>query len=193
MLLEELPATFTTKRALAAGVHPRDLYRWRDEGAIVELSRGVFRRVDAPEASLPDLLAVAHRVPDAIVCCVTAAAIHELSDELVSSIQIAVASRKRPPRIGYPPTTVLRFEESTFELGLSEVEAAPAEFVRIYDPARTVVDLMRLRHRFGEPLAHQALHRYLSARGRPRIVLEYARQLGVYGPVKAALDVAAAR
>lgn len=79
---QELPDTFTTATALARGVHPRVLYALRDSGDVVELSRGVFRRADAPLASEPDLLAVAYRSPVAIVCCRSAAAVHELSDEL---------------------------------------------------------------------------------------------------------------
>lgn len=87
-----------------------------------------------------------------------------------------------------------RFEESTFELGLSSFEAAPGEEVRIYDPARTVVDLMRFRRRFGEPIAHASLNRYLSSPGsRPALLLDYAVALGVAGPVRTALDIASAR
>jgi hypothetical protein len=42
-----LPVTFTAGEAHQAGVHSRELYRWRDGGDLVELSRGVFRRADA--------------------------------------------------------------------------------------------------------------------------------------------------
>jgi hypothetical protein len=59
---------------------------------------------------------------------------------------------------------VFRFEPSTFELGLTRLEAALGEYVRIYDPARTVVDLMRLRHRVGQPTALAPLQRYLRRR-----------------------------
>ena len=79
---ESLPATFTTETSRARGVNPRDLYAWRDGGQIIELSRGVFRRADAPPASYPDMIAVAHRAPRAIVCCVAAPAIHELTADL---------------------------------------------------------------------------------------------------------------
>jgi predicted transcriptional regulator of viral defense system len=189
----ELPNTFTARTARSVGVHPRDLYAWRDDGRIVELSRGVFRRADAPEASYPDFLAVAHRSPQAIVCCVSAAAVHDLTDELPVAVQVAVPARSRAPRIDYPPTTAFRFDDDTFELGLSRIEAAPGETVRIYDPARTAVDLMRLRHRLGEALAHAALHRYLRHRGaKPALLLEYADALGVYGPLRSALDIASA-
>ncbi|HMR48591.1 MAG TPA: hypothetical protein PKA68_04960 [Arachnia sp.] len=175
-------------------MHPRDLYAWRNDGQIVELSRGVFRRADAPPASYPDLIAVAHRAPRAIVCCVSAAEIHDLTDEMAPSVQIAVPKRSHAPTIAYPPATVFRFEEATFELGLTWFEAGPGELVRIYDAARTVVDLMRLRGRLGEPIAHAALHRYLGIRGaRPALLLEYAERLGAFGPVRTALDVASAR
>jgi len=191
---ETLPPTFKTEGARSQGVHPRDLYAWRDAGIVVELSRGVFRRADAPLASYPDALAVAFRVPRAIVCCVSAAAVHELTDEMPAAVQIAVPKRSHTPVIHYPPVTVFRFDESTFELGVSSFDAGPGEPVRIYDAARTVVDLMRFRRRFGEPIAHAALHRYLAAgEARPALLLDYAQALGALGPMRAALDVASAR
>jgi hypothetical protein len=192
-LQPELPCTFTTATARGLGIHNRDLYRWRDEGRIVELSRGVFRRADAPAASYPDLLAVAHRVPRAVVCCVSAAAVHDLTDELPGTVQIAVPKGSATPRIEYPPATSFQFEGRTFDLGLSRIEAAPGEWVRIYSPTRTVVDLMRLRGRLGEPLAYSALHRYLRSRAaKPGLLLDFASKLEVYGPVRRALDVASA-
>ena len=95
---ESLPSTFTTETSRAHGVHPRDLYAWRDGGQIIELSRGVFRRADAPPASYPDMIAVAHRAPRAIVCCVSAAAIHELTDEMPASDGCRVCRAHRTPR-----------------------------------------------------------------------------------------------
>lgn len=193
-LHDALPSTFTTKTARTLGVHPRDLYRWRDDGQLLELTHGVFHRADAPLPSYPDILAVAYRAPRAIVCCVSAAAIHELTDQLPHAVQIAVPKRGHVPVIDHPPVQVLRFEDRTFELGKSTVRVAPDDVARIYDPARTVVDLMRLRHRFGEGLAHIALSRYLDTPGaRPAVLLEYARALNVFGPVRMALDVLSAR
>lgn len=186
----DLPPTFTTAEARRAGMHPRDLYRARDDGVIVELSRGVFRRADAPQPSYPDLLAVAHRAPGAVVCLLSAAAVHDLTDEQPLAVQIAVPRRSWRPRIEYPPVEVFQFDAPTFDLGLNSVEAAPGELVQVYSPARTVVDLMRLRHRIGEPVALAALRRYLASPGtRPGQVLEFARALDVLGPVRSAVDV----
>lgn len=186
---EALPDTFTTRQASRAGLHFRDLYGARDEGELVELSRGVFRKADAPVPTWPDLLAVSVRAPQAVVCCVSAAEVHDLTDEIPRQIQIAVPRGRRPPRIDFPPTEVFRFGAVNFDLGLSEVEAAPGEHVRIYNAERTVVDLMRLRGSLGEPLALSALRRYLLRRGsRPGQVLVLAREFNVFGAVRAAVD-----
>jgi predicted transcriptional regulator of viral defense system len=188
-----LPATFTTRTALALGVHPRELYRWRDAGDIYEITRGVFRRADQPAPSLPDLLAVSYRVPAGIVCCVSALATHDLTDDLPPAVQIAVPRSARPPRIETPPTEIFRFDVPTFSLGLTGIEAAPGESVRIYAAERTIVDLVRLRSRFGDALAYAALQRYMRRRqARPGVILDIARALDVLGPVRLALDVASA-
>jgi predicted transcriptional regulator of viral defense system len=150
----------------------------------------VFRRADAPEATYPELLAVYHRAPAAVVCLVSAAAVHDLTDEIPRAVQIAVPRGTRPPRISYPPVQVHHFDAVTFDLDMDAVDAAPGEPVRVYSPARTVVDLMRLRHRIGAPLALVALRRYLSSPGsHPGHLLDLARALDVLGPVRSAVDV----
>jgi predicted transcriptional regulator of viral defense system len=96
--IKNLPPTFATETALAAGISPRDLYGARDTGEILELSCGVYRRADAPAASFPDLLAVAYRNSTAIVCLLSAAAVHDLTDEIPPAVQIAVPRSSHPPR-----------------------------------------------------------------------------------------------
>jgi predicted transcriptional regulator of viral defense system len=165
----------------------------RDDDELVELSRGVFRSADAPAATFPDLLAVAYRAPIGVICAVSAAAAHNLTDELPPRVQVAVPRGRHRPRIAYPPVQVLNFEVATFELGLSQLEAAPGEQIRIYNPARTVADLMRLRHHLGDDVALTVLRRYLHTQGAvPATLLEYARALDIFGPVQAAVAVALA-
>lgn len=118
---------------------------------------------------------------------------HDLTDQIPTSVQMAVPRSHRPPRITYPPAEVFRFADDTFELGMSVTEAAQGEDVRIYNPVRAVVDLMRLRHRLGEPLALGSLRRYLRRRdARPDELISLARTFDVLGPVRRAIDVASA-
>jgi hypothetical protein len=101
------------------------------------------RRVDAPEPSWPGLLAVNYRAPGAVVCLLSAAVVHELTDEL----PVAVPRGAWRPKIEFPPVEVFSWARDTFDLGLESVAAAPGQPVPVYSPARTVVDLWRLRHR----------------------------------------------
>jgi hypothetical protein len=191
--LAGLPSTFTTGQARAAGLHPRDLYAAREGGGLIELSRGVFRRADAPAAAHPDLLAVSLRAPRAVVCLLSAAAVHDLTDEIPMAVQIAVPRRTWPPKLDHPPVEVFVWDPATFELGLDSVEVAPGERARIYSPGRTAVDLMRMRNKLGESVAHIALRRYLGRRdARIAELFAYAKALDVLGPVRAVVDVLAA-
>lgn len=188
--LAVLPPTFTARAAIRAGLSRSALQRLKNRGLVVELTRGVYRAADAPETAHQDLLAVSVHVPRAVVCAVSALALHELTDEIPSAVQFAVPRSRNLPRLRYPPTEFLRFDVATFDLGRMDFRVAPDESVSVYGPARSVVDVMRLRHRFGEALALQALRRYLARSGsRPGELVSYARQLRVEGPVARAVDV----
>ncbi|HEX4702216.1 MAG TPA: hypothetical protein VH352_08835 [Pseudonocardiaceae bacterium] len=187
--LAALPATFTTGEAERAGVWRRELYRLRGVGGLLELSRGVYRKADAPETAYLDLLAVTRRAPRAVVCLVSALSVHDLTDEIPAVVQIAVPRGTYRPRIDYPPTEVSEFDVDTFELGRAHLEVSPGEAVPIYGPARTVVDAMRLRTRIGPQLALRGLRLYLARHdARPTELLAYARALDVEGPIRRAVE-----
>ena len=188
--LDALPPTFTAAQARAAGIASRDLYRMRDDGVLIDLSRGVFRKADAPESAYLDLLAVAARVPGAVVCGESALALHDLIDDVPAAVHIAVPRGKHTPAIAFPPTVVSRYDAATFDLGVERFEAAPGETVAVYSAARSVVDAMRQRHRLGETLALHALGRYLRSGGARDVValLDLARALGVESAVRSATE-----
>jgi len=95
-----------------------------------------------------------------------------------------------PPKIDYPPVEVSRFDVETFALGAEPFEVAEGEHVSVYDAARSVVDVMRLRHRLGDTIAYAALRAYLADRGSPAQLSRYAAALGMAGPIRQALQVA---
>lgn len=188
--LAQLPPTFSTRQARDAGVTARDLYRLRDQGVLWELSRGVFRAAEAAETAHLDLLAVAVRTPAGVVCLESALALHDLIDDIPFAVHLAIPRGARPPKIVYPRVVVHKFDKETLELGVAPFEAAPGEYVRVYEPARSVIDAMRLRHLVGDSLALHALGRYLRRTGQAGVpaLLDLARMLGVVGPVRSAVE-----
>ncbi|WP_433219448.1 type IV toxin-antitoxin system AbiEi family antitoxin domain-containing protein [Microtetraspora malaysiensis] len=188
--LDRLGPTFTAARAREGGIGSNALARLRESGLIWELSRGVYRKSDAPLTMHVDLLAACTRVPHGVLCLETALTVHDLTDELPGEVNLAVPRGGPLPRITYPPVRVHRFAGATFEEGLEIREVAPGEHVRIYSPARSVVDCMRLRHRVGDEVALRALRFSLRRRGTTSgELLRFARVLDVEGPVKQAIQV----
>ncbi|MCC5574283.1 type IV toxin-antitoxin system AbiEi family antitoxin domain-containing protein [Microtetraspora sp. AC03309] len=187
---DRLGPTFTTGEARRAGLSSRAMARLLQHDAIHELSRGVYRRADAAESVFLDLIAVAARVPRGIFCLETALSVHELTDEIPAVVNVAVPRNAGLPRVAYPPVIAHRFNIASFEEGLELREVAPGEHIRIYSPARSVVDCMRLRHRVGDEVALRALRSYLRRRGTTsRELMRFARLLDVEGPIGQAIEV----
>ncbi|MCX5187411.1 hypothetical protein [Streptomyces sp. NBC_00268] len=188
--LAGLSRTFTTAQARQALLSPRDLVHLVTEAQIDELSRGVYRRADAPETAHADLLAVCARAPRAVVCGESALALHELIDDIPAAVHIAVPRGTRRPTISYPPTVVAQYAAKTFDLGIERFEAAPGETIPMYNAARSVVDAMRHRSRIGETLALSALGRYLRRSGRGGVgELQYiARELDALSVVRPVVE-----
>ncbi|MFI4978263.1 MAG: type IV toxin-antitoxin system AbiEi family antitoxin domain-containing protein [Solirubrobacterales bacterium] len=172
--------TVTSAELIAGGARWEDLYRLRDEGALIELARGIYRVADAPATAHLDLVAVCRRAPDGMICLNSAASFWDLTDEMPDVVHVAIARGRHRPKITYPPTRVHVFATDTFALGRIRQELESAETIAVSSKERTVVDLLRLRSRVGRDMAFSALRRYLQSRdAKPGELLALARQLRV--------------
>jgi predicted transcriptional regulator of viral defense system len=170
----------STSELIEGGARWEDLYRLRDEGALIELSRGIYRVADAPATAHLDLVAVCRRAPEGMICLNSAASFWDLTDEMPDSVHVAVARGRHRPNIAYPPTRVHVFAADTFALGRAQQTLESAETIVVSSKERTVVDLLRLRSRVGRDVALSALRRYLQGRdAKPGELLALARQLRV--------------
>ncbi|MGH3481372.1 MAG: type IV toxin-antitoxin system AbiEi family antitoxin domain-containing protein [Nocardioidaceae bacterium] len=187
--LRGLGPVFRSKDAVAAGVSWRDLYQLRDEGEVLELSRGLYQLAEAAGAGNVDFVAVCARAPHGMICLNSALAHWDLSDEIPPEVHLAVPEGSHRPTIDHPPTKVHVFRAPAFDLGRVEIKEERGERFWISDRERTVVDAFRLRHLIGEDMAHAALRRYLRDRPKPARLAEMARELRVWTPVASALRV----
>ena len=174
-LFAEHNGTLRTKQALALGIHPRTLYRLRDEGRIEMVSHGVYRLSSLAPLSNPDLVTVALRVPRAVVCLVSALDYHGLTAEIPRQVQIALPRSTHTPTIDYPPIRVFRFTGEALTAGIVDVDIDGVN-VRLYDASKTVVDCFRFRNKLGMEVVLDALSRWRDRRiGKPADLLHYAR------------------
>jgi predicted transcriptional regulator of viral defense system len=184
-----LPSVFTYSRARAAGVSAERLYAYRNQGVLEQIGRGLYRWADSPEID-QDLLEVAYRVPRGTLCLVTALARHGLTDIIPDRIDIAIPRGSRIPALR-PAIKVHVFAEKTFGLGREEVDITDGFAVGLYSAERSLVDVIRLRHREGADVAWEALRRWLRRRSaKPATLIEMAKRFhGAERAVRNALEV----
>lgn len=164
-----------TSEAIAAGIHPRELYGMRDRKEIEQVGRGVFRLSSLPPMSDPDIVIVAKRVPSAVICLLSALAIHELTTQIPHSVQIALPPGAHSPRIEHPPLEVFRFSPQVLGAGIQD-HLVDGVSVRVFCAEKTLADLFKFRNRIGLDVAIEALRKYSGKRRKKwDLVLDFAR------------------
>ena len=155
-IFEEHGGMLRTSKALALGVHPRTLYALYAAGRLQRVSRGLYRLADLPALGNPDLATVAARIPQGIICLISALAFHEITTQIPHQVDIAVPRGTKQPRLEFPPTRIFRFSEPMFRAGVEthRVDDVP---VRVYGAAKTVADCFKFRNKIGLEVALEAL------------------------------------
>ena len=161
--------------ALEAGISRYTLYSLRDKGVIEQVSRGIYRLVELPLLSNPDLATIALRCPRAVICLVSALHYHEITTQIPHRVSIAIPRKSRQPSLDYPPITVHRFSPESYEVGIGEhlIDDIP---VKIYGPEKTLADCFKFREKIGMDVILEALKRYSQGKKiKIDLLLEYAR------------------
>lgn len=148
-----------TSQALKHGIHPRTLYEMRDAGIIEKLSRGLYRLSELPPLENPDLISVALRVPQSVLCLISALAFHEITTQIPHEIYIAVERGTKTPRVDYPPVRIFHFTTEMFIQGI-ETYARDNITVRVYSPEKTIADCFKYRNKIGLETAIESLKLY---------------------------------
>lgn len=147
----------------ALGLTFRDLSRLVEDGEVERVAKGLYRLKSAEPTQHHTLAAVCARVPQAIVCLLSALRVHEIGTQLPRDVWIAIPHKARAPRVPEFPIRVVRFSGPSLRYGIQEIriESVPA---RVTSPARTVVDCFRFRRLVGRDAAQEALRETLRER-----------------------------
>lgn len=164
-----------TSQALKLGIHPRVLYQMREAKIIEPLSRGLFHLAAMPPLAKPDLAAVALKIPQGVLCLISALAFHEITTQIPHEVSLALRKGSEKPRLDYPPTRFFWLSNAAFNAGIEtyKVDGTP---IRVYGPEKTVADCFKFRNRIGLDVALEALKICLERkRSKPDTFLKYAR------------------
>ncbi|CDX35025.1 conserved hypothetical protein [Mesorhizobium sp. SOD10] len=170
------------------GINPATLARLVDEGILQRPSRGLYERAGAAVDVAHSLAEIATRVPKGVICLVSALQFHEITLQLPRSVWIAIGSKDRKPTINYPPIRVARFGEKALTIGVKTytIDSVP---VRIFDPAKSIVDCFRFRNAVGLDVAMEALRMgWRSRKAKPDDIARYAQALRIWSVVRPYLE-----
>ncbi len=161
--------------ALRLGMNRKTLYGMRDSGVIEPVTRGLYRLASLAPFAHPDLVTVASRVPQGVLCLVSALSFHDLTNQVPHAIDVALERGTRKPRLDYPPTRFFWFSGPAFHQGI-ETHMLDHVPVRIYDPEKTLTDCFRYRNQLGVDVALEALRAWRDRRRKKLdVLLKYAR------------------
>ncbi len=164
-----------TGEALDLGIHRRTLYALRDGGLLEQLSRGLYRLADMPPLSDPDLVTVARKIPDGVICLISALHYHDITTQIPHSVAVAVRRGKEPPRLKYPPTKIYPFSGHAFTEGIQTHEIDET-LIRVYNPEKTIADCFKYRNKIGMDTVLEAVELYRSRyKTKPRELIRFGK------------------
>ena len=174
-LILEQGGMIKTSESIKMGIHPRTLYLLRDTGEVEEISRGLYRLSSMDPISNPDFFIVASRLPQAVICLISALVHYELTTQIPHAVFIALAKGAETPRMDYPPVSVHRFSKESFNTGIEAYEMDGVS-VRIYGPEKTLADCFKFRNKIGMDVVLEAL-KFYKKRRRIKLdeLLKYAK------------------
>ena len=165
----------STAEAIRLGIQPRTLYQMRDAGLLVKESRGIYRLVDSPAWSNPDLALVALRIPKGVICLISALHFHGLTTQIPHRVDVALLQSSEKPRLQYPPTRYVWLSPKSFFTGVEQHDLDGVQ-MHIYGIAKTIADCFKFRNKIGMDVALEALREGLrSRRCSVDEILDFAR------------------
>jgi predicted transcriptional regulator of viral defense system len=158
-LFKQHDGMLKTARAIRLGIHPRTLYRLRDEGEIEPVVKGLFRLKDLPPFGNPDLVTVSLAIPKGVICLVSALSFHGVGTQIPHEVNVALLRGSSQPRLEYPPIHLYWFAGEAFTEGVAEHSIDNMQ-VRVYGIEKTIADCFKYRNRIGLDVCLEALKDY---------------------------------
>jgi len=147
-------------------VRPRDverlgldrihIYRLHEEGRLKRTARGVYTLPDWDPAEYRTFAEACSRVPNGVVCLLSALRFHGLTTQAPHELWMAIDRAAWKPTVPDLPIRFVRFSGQAFRAGIGE-HMVSGVTVRVYGPAKTVADCFKYRNKIGLDVALEAL------------------------------------
>ncbi len=146
------------------------------------LKKGVLRRIARGSYVLSDyipeqesFLEISAAVPHGVICLLSALQFHEITTQMPLVAWVAVKRGTHVPKSCRIPLRIVKLSGPAFSEGVDE-HKSDGLVIRVYSPAKTVVDCFKFRNRLGLQVAREALIDSISQKKTTRDeIWHYAR------------------
>jgi predicted transcriptional regulator of viral defense system len=142
------------------GLHHESLRRLCKNGVLIKTGRGLYELADADVTEHHSLSLIGKKIPNAVVCLLSALQFHDIGTQSPSIVWIAIDRRAGKPKMDYPPLRIVRFTGLALDEGVEKHDIEGVT-VKIYNPAKTVADCFKYRNKIGLDVALEALRECL--------------------------------
>ena len=154
---------FRPSQLESLGIPYHRLRQLEADEAVERIGWGLYRLAEAELTERYSIASVCARVPNAIVCLLSALQVHEIGTQLPRQVWIGIPHKAKAPMLKGIGIRLVRFSAAALTYGVQETsfENVPA---RITSPARTIVDCFRFQRLIGREAALEALREALGDR-----------------------------
>lgn len=136
-----------------AGISRTTLHYMVNRGILRRVTRGVYTLSDH-FPTLEAFAEVMRSAPQSVICLLSALQFHEITTQMPFEIWVAIERNATKPKV--PNVRIVRLTGNAFAEGI-ETHEQEGLTVRVYCPAKTVVDCFKFRNKIGIDVAREAL------------------------------------
>ncbi len=144
------------RELVAHGLPRRTLSRLVKQGELSRISRGLYVLPDSDVTEHVSLVEACKRVPNGVVCLISALSFHELTTQMPHEVWLAIDVNAWKPKVNHPALRIIRFSGRALNYGVQTHQVGGAT-VRVTTPAKVVADCFKYRNKVGVDVAVEAL------------------------------------
>jgi predicted transcriptional regulator of viral defense system len=144
-------------RDLAPYGIPREyLNRLCEQGIIEKVRRGLYIYSGLEIDEHFSLVQVSKMIPNSTICLLSALHFHHLTTQLPFEVWIAISNQAHYPKVDDLPVRIWHFSGQALTMGRQQYTIHGVK-LSVYNPAKTIADCFKYRHKIGLEVALEAL------------------------------------
>jgi predicted transcriptional regulator of viral defense system len=186
-LAEDSNGTITARLLDENRIHRMYIKKLLDEGFLLQSARGVYVTAGTLE---DEMFVLQSRFSKGIFSYGSALFLHDLADRTPLYYTMTFPQGYNTSKPKASGIRTVSAAERYYETGISETKTPVGNIVKLYDPEKTVCDIVRNKKHIDVQIATEAIKRYARRRDRNTSrLMDYAKLLGVEDDIRKYMEV----